>query len=313
MPQASSSDAPPSTSSARVLVTGARGFTGSPLLQALEQRGYTVIATGLQADDRGTEALDIASEASCAEVIGKWKPDYIVNLAAFSFIQHEDPTDFYRSNTIGVTNLLSAVARADYPIRKILLASSANVYGNTGGALINESQALAPANHYGASKMAMEKMAATYFDRLPIIITRPFNYTGVGQDPSFLVPKIVSHFARGARVIELGNIDVERDFSDVRVVADIYRRLMECEARSTVLNICTGVATSLRRVIELMQDVAGYTIEVRVNPAFVRSNDIRQLTGDPTALIGAIGPLHQIPLRDTLAAMYEALRRGNPA
>lgn len=292
----------------RVLVTGAVGFTGAPLLATLTANGYGTVATSLTAAERDTELLDITSPASCDAFIAKWKPEYLINLAGITFIPHADVTDFYRANTIGVTNLLDAVERARYPIRKILLASSANVYGSAGGYLIPETQKAAPANHYAASKLAMEQLASTYFERLPIVITRPFNYTGVGQAEAFLVPKIVSHFARGERTIELGNIDVERDFSDVRMVADVYRRLMECEARSVVLNICTGVATSLRAVIGMMEDIAGYTMDVRVNPAFVRANDIGRLTGSPQALIEAIGPIDVVPLRDTLERMYRSMR-----
>ena len=154
----------------------------------------------------------------------------------------------------------------------------------------------------------MEKMAATYFDRLPILLTRPFNYTGVGQTPSFLVPKIVSHFARGDRVIELGNTDVERDFSDVRMVVEVYRRLMETDLHSRAYNVCTGVATSLRAIIAAMEEIAGYAIEVKTNPAFVRNNEIARLTGDPSALIQAIGELPAMPLHRTLEDMYRALR-----
>lgn len=292
----------------RVLVTGVHGFTGVPLRGELELAGYSVVGTVLGDAGPGERTLDIASLEDCMATVTDVAPDFVIHLAGISFVQHADLSDFYRVNVVGTTNLLDALAHTNLPVKKVVLASSANVYGDIGGALIAEDQPAAPANHYATSKMAMEKLAATWFDRLPIVITRPFNYTGIGQSASFLVPKIVSHFARGERVIELGNTDVERDFSDVRMVANVYRRLMESDARSKSFNICTGVATSLRNVISMMEDIAGYRIEVRVNPAFVRSNDIRQLTGDPRALIDAIGPLHVIPFRDTLEGMYQAMR-----
>ena len=292
----------------RVLVTGMRGFTGMPLRHELERAGYSVIGTVLEDAGHGERTLDIASLEDCIAIVGDVAPDFVIHLAGISFVQHANLSDFYRVNVVGTTNLLDALARSNVPVNKIVLASSANVYGNIGGALIAEDRPAAPANHYATSKMAMEKLAATWFERLPIVITRPFNYTGTGQSPSFLVPKIVSHFARGERVIELGNTDVERDFSDVRMVANAYRRLMESDVHSKAFNICTGVATSLKSVISMMEDIAGYRIEVRVNPAFVRSNDIKQLTGDPRALIEAIGPLDIIPFRETLEGMYKAMQ-----
>ena len=305
----SSNNRPPSR--ARVLLTGANGFTGVWLQRALESAGHEVIGTCFADPAANQRVLDVTSPADCAALVDEVRPTHVVHLAAISFVQHADATDFYRVNVVGTTHLLDALAAAAVVPTKVLIASSANVYGNVGG-VIAEDQPPAPANHYAASKLAMEKMVATYFDRLPIVMTRPFNYTGVGQSPSFLVPKIVSHFARGERSIELGNTDVERDFSDVRMVVDAYRRLLESPVRGETLNICTGVAISLRAIIDMVEEIAGYPIEVRVNPAFVRSNDVRQLTGDPRALIDAIGPLAPIPFRETLERMYDAMRAVDP-
>jgi nucleoside-diphosphate-sugar epimerase len=152
----------------------------------------------------------------------------------------------------------------------------------------------------------MEYLARLWLDRLPIVIARPFNYTGAGQSLDFLLPKIVSHFQAGAKVIELGNTDVARDFSDVRNVATAYRRLLEVSPAGEVFNICSGVAYRLDEVLKMMARIAGYEIEVRVNPAFVRANEIKQLLGSPGKLERTIGPLPVIPLEETLRWMYAA-------
>lgn len=300
-------DEPRGRGRARVLVTGIRGFTGRHLASELAGHGYDVVGTVLDAPAANERRLDVTSPDDCAALIAAVAPDYVIHLAAISFVAHADAAAFYRVNTVGTMSLLDALARHAPHVRKVVIASSANVYGNVGGPAIGEATPFAPANHYAASKVAMEYMVAGCFERLPIVLTRPFNYTGVGQSPSFLIPKIVSHFARGARTIELGNVDVARDFSDVSVVVDAYRRLLEADARSRAFNICSGTSTSLADVIATMESIAGYAIEVRVNPAFVRVNEIRTLTGDPGALAAAIGPQKPVPLRTTLEAMYADL------
>jgi nucleoside-diphosphate-sugar epimerase len=292
-----------------VLVTGIAGFTGVWMRRTLESAGYRVIGTTLAGAGPADRVLDIESAADCHALVAELNPEYVIHLAAISFVQ-SDPARLYAANIVGTVNLLEALAALPVPPRKVVLASSANVYGHREGVLIREDEPPQPANHYATSKLAMEMMAATFFPRLPIVITRPFNYTGVGQAVEFLVPKIVSHFAEGKSFIELGNTDVERDFSDVENVVEIYRRLLTSPLRSGVVNICTGIPTSLVAIIDMMKDIAGYEIEVRINPAFVRSNDIRTLTGDPRALIDATGPIEPIPLRNTLEKMYRALHEA---
>jgi nucleoside-diphosphate-sugar epimerase len=236
----------------------------------------------------------------------KVRPDYLVHLAAISFVHHADAEAFYRVNVIGTLNLLQAMADAQLSPKKVLTASSANVYGNATEGVIAETQPPQPVNHYACSKLAMEYMVRTWGDRFPIVVTRPFNYTGVGQEPHFLVPKIVSHFVQRAPLIELGNLDVERDFSDVRMVAGAYRGLLEQECAGQVVNVCSGTPYSLRSIIEMMQSIAGYEIDVRVNPAFVRQSEVKTLVGSGDKLRSLVGQTKHIPLDETLRWMYEA-------
>ena len=146
----------------------------------------------------------------------------------------------------------------------------------------------------------MEYMARTWAERLPLTLVRPFNYTGIGQSEDYLLPKIVAHFRRRAPHIELGNLDVERDFSDVRTVANVYRRLLESPAPGQTLNVCSGRGQSLRGVLELATELTGHRPELRVNPAFVRANEVRRLLGSKAALERHIGPVGGPTLRETL-------------
>jgi nucleoside-diphosphate-sugar epimerase len=116
----------------------------------------------------------------------------------------------------------------------------------------------------------------------------------------------VSHFVKHAPVIELGNLDVERDFSDVRMVAQAYRGLLEQDCAGQTVNICSGRPYSLRAILDAMQEIAGYDIDVRVNPAFVRQSDVKTLVGSPDKLRSLVADLQVIPLEETLGWMYSA-------
>jgi len=121
-----------------------------------------------------------------------------------------------------------------------------------------------------------------------------------------LLPKIVAHFRRREPVIELGNLNVARDFSDVRTVAKAYRRLLEVRPVGETVNVCSGKATSLRDVLALVCEISGQEIEVQVNPAFVRRNDVTELCGDASKLCSLVGDLESPALSDTLRWMLEA-------
>jgi nucleoside-diphosphate-sugar epimerase len=228
----------------------------------------------------------------------------VVHLAAISFVAHGDVDEIYRVNIVGTRNLLEALASAAQVPRMIVLASSANIYGNAQESPITEDTPPAPANDYAVSKLAMEQMARLWMDRLPVAITRPFNYTGVGQSEQFLIPKIVAHFRRGAREIELGNTQVWRDFSDVRDVARAYAAIVERKPVGQTLNICSGVSHSLEEVLETMAEIAGYRIKVKVNPAYVRGNEVAKLSGSNARLaaVARLSPLTSLP--ETLKWMY---------
>jgi nucleoside-diphosphate-sugar epimerase len=297
---AARSDAP------RALVTGVGGFTGHYVAMELERAGYQVFGTvhGDEARGEGRFVVDLGDRDGLQRAVVEARPDVVVHLAAISFVAHGDVEAIYRVNVMGTRNLLEALALLEQRPRAILLASSANVYGNATVDTISESVAPAPANDYAVSKLAMEYMARLWMDRLPIIVARPFNYTGIGQTSHFLLPKIVEHFQRRERFIELGNIDVERDFSDVRLVARTYSRLLERAPLGDVFNVCSGLAYSLKEVLAMMADIAGYEIEVRVNPAFVRASDVKRLQGDDSKLKRVVGTLGEIPLKETLRWMY---------
>lgn len=296
----------------RTFVTGAAGFTGRYICRALAERGHEVhgLVHGAPADPlAGVAAVhdaDLADLAAMRRIIEDVRPDHVLHLAAIAFVAHGNVEQMYRSNVVGTRQLLEALSGISRKPRSIVLASSANIYGNAREGVLEETQEPCPANDYGVTKVAMESVASLYRERLPLIIARPFNYTGRGQSPDFLIPKIVAHVRERRPVIELGNLDVARDFSDVRTVAEAYARLLETPAAvGGTFNLCSGLGTTLHEALDLAMSISGHRLDVRVNPAFVRANEVRNLTGSPARLHSVIGSLPSIPLEATLRWMIE--------
>jgi nucleoside-diphosphate-sugar epimerase len=250
---------------------------------------------------------DLTNSASVLEAVRAAAPRYVVHLGGISFVVG-DPEPMYAVNLMGSRNLLAALASLPEKPEAVLLASSANVYGNSTEGVLKEQTPPAPANDYAVSKLAMEHVAQLFASHLPITVCRLFNYTGVGQSEAFLLPKIVSHVKRHETVIELGNLDVARDFSDVRDVVAVYAALLsEPRARGATLNVCSGRAYTLRDVLDMTEKVSGRHLDVRVNPAFVRANEVKVLLGSRQRLESVLGysrPL--IPLVETLRWMIGA-------
>lgn len=292
----------------KVLVTGGDSFTGTHLLPILESNGYNAISlirSGVSNKPKIFKAdiTDIDALRTCLQNI---LPDYIIHLAGISFAAHPRPLELYETNTLGAENLLQAAFETVPHIKKIILASTATVYGTCESTNISETVCPSPVNHYGTSKLAMEQIATTWMKRLPITIVRPFNYTGVGQDEKFLIPKIVSHFARKASTIELGNIKVARDFTDVRTICQYYLKLLNCGGASgEVFNLCSGRLITLEEILKYASEISGSDIDVMVNPAFVRKTDIMELRGNPDKLYRTIGSHSHPPIQETIRWMLE--------
>ena len=291
----------------RALITGVNGFTGQYVADELKHAGYNVYGTGAIASHLPQYfQVDLLDKISLARVILEVQPIVVVHLAAIAFVGHGSANDFYQVNVIGTRNLLESLALHAKSLEAVLLASSANIYGNSTEGILAENTPSNPANDYAVSKLAMEFMAKLWIDKLPLFFVRPFNYTGIGQSEDFLLPKIVSHFKHRAPLIELGNLDVWRDFSDVRMVAEVYRRLLEVRPLGQAVNICSGNTHALREVIALAEKISGHKMEVRVNPAFVRANEVKSLCGDVTLLHSLIGEIKSPSLEDTLRWMLTA-------
>lgn len=276
------------------------------------ERGYEVHGTVREgahetlSPEIGISSCDLGNAAEINRIVSALRPQFIVHLAAISHVAYSDVSEIYQSNIVGTRNLLEAAANSSL-LSRILIVSSANVYGNATEGILEESSPVSPANDYAVSKLAAEFLAKTYLKKLPITITRPFNYTGVGQSTSFLIPKIVDAARRGQARLKMGNLDVSRDFSDVRGIADAYVRLLEApEAAGETVNVCSGRIYSLREILALIASMSGAEWQIEVNPALVRANEVCVLRGSNSKIEGIIGPLNIPPLEETLKWMLNA-------
>lgn len=291
----------------RLLVSGIEGFTGRYIREEFEANGWIVHGFGTKEMAlAGYHKADLLDLDALRQLVLTIKPDAVVHLAGISFPAHHTAMDFYNIHVAGTLNLLTALAEHGKGVKKVLLASTSNVYGANRDGVCRESVPLRPFNDYGVSKLAMEYMAWLWREKLPIVIVRPFNYIGVGQAGRFLVPKIVSHYVAKKTIIELGNLHVARDFSDVRDVVKAYRLLVECPESKGAINVCSGRAVTVAKLIEMMNLIAGYEIKVTINPGFVRKEEVELLIGSRQRLDDLVGTCSWRSLEDTLEWMFKS-------
>ncbi len=288
-----------------ILITGCNGFTGHYVKQQFINEGYHVIGLvrAKTKDDEDIEC-DLSDKKRVITVLSDIKPDGIIHLAAISFVAEQNSEAFYKINLFGTLNLLDACEKTENRPNKIIIASSANIYGDANVDYINEDQPASPMNHYAMSKLAMEYMVKLWFTRFKIIITRPFNYTGVGQKNHFLIPKIIDHFKQDRQEIELGNLNVIRDFSDVRDIARAYVALYHSSVASEIVNLCSSNLYSISDIISMMEVISGKKIKIKYNKQLARNNEIKRLAGNANKLQHITGFSPYYTMKETLLSMY---------
>jgi nucleoside-diphosphate-sugar epimerase len=272
----------------RVLITGSRGFTGRYLLAEL-RKNTDIVAIEFQGN--------LLDSNTIQSQIEHYKPDAIVHLAGISFVPEADNILVYQLHTLASEQLLKFAVQSR-TVTRVILVSSSVVYGLNASPI--ETDCPAPINHYGLSKLAMEQIAKNYQNDLEIVITRPFNYTGIGQAAQFLIPKLVQHFQQQSTKIELGNMQIARDFSDVRWIAKVYAALLMQENIEGTYNICAGISYQLQDILHYLEKCSQHIPLYKVNPQFVRSNDLLKQQGCNQKLNNLLPQLKRYSLFKTL-------------
>jgi len=297
----------------RVLVTGATGFAGSHLLERLPldcdviawaRPGghHAAAATGTQA--AAWRAVDLLDRDEVERAIGDARPDVVYHLAGAPHVgsSFDDPVAPLETNALGTHYLLSAIERRA-PQARVLVVTSAMVYG-VSDAPLSETSPLVPTSPYGLSKLAQDRLTSlAAVDGVGTVVARAFNHTGARQDPSFAVPGFARQIARieaglDAPVIRVGNLEAERDLTDVRDVVDAYMTLAERGTPGQAYNVCTGVAYRIGDLLERLLSRSRVRVSVEQDPDRMRPSDQPRIVGDNTRL-GALGWQPRVPL-DTL-------------
>ncbi len=266
----------------KVLVTGGSGFFGQGIMKAFTEKGYDVTGTTTRSDGP-LIACDIVDYEAIEKVINDINPDIIIHSAALSSVTSGRPIDYYRVNVVGTENVLRAASSRK---RRVVLVSTAGVYGNQPTDTLTEDLAPAPVHHYGISKLACERLAYIYGDALDITIVRPFNIIGTGQKENFIVPKLINAFSTRSPAVRLGNTNVYRDYIDLKTASEMLALITEnTKTIGEILNLCAGRATSLDELLQIMGSISGHKIEVIVDPAFVRASEVWRLIGSNHRLV----------------------------
>ena len=288
----------------RTLLTGATGFVGPYV-------GAELDCIPLGSPDA---RVDLRDEAAVRAAVADVKPERVVHLAAQSFVpaSFDDPLNTFQVNFIGTYYLLHALKEYGFSGR-MLYVGTGDMYGQVEEAElpITERQPLRPRNPYAVSKVAAEALCYQWSqtERFEIVMARPLNHLGPGQSDRFAVSSFAAQLAamkqgRKPPVLEVGDIDVTRDFVDVRDVARAYRLLLERGANGEVYNVCSGTERTLRTVLEILREFAGLDVDVRVDQARLRRNEHRRIYGSYEKLNRATGWRPEVPIETSLRDLW---------
>lgn len=278
----------------KILITGATGFIGRYCCKEILARGDDYLAIVRKATDveftPQSVVANLHDKEELVKIIEKYKPDAVLHLAAIAAVTYGDVSEIYSTNISATETLLEALYDTCALGTRVVLVSTAGVYGNQDDKYYYEDMPYNPANHYSYSKMVMEYISQQYVDKIDIKIVRPFNIVGYGQNENFFLPKLVRAFASKQEVIKLGNINSERDYVNVEYCVNV---LMELLTRDKVelnkINICSGIATSGTAILDMLKEISGYSPEIQVSNDFVRRNEVWRLVGSNEKLLEFLG------------------------
>ncbi|MBZ0305838.1 MAG: GDP-mannose 4,6-dehydratase [Anaerolineae bacterium] len=313
----------------KILITGANGFVGTHLVDYLsthtDSELFGAIITPPAEETRLKKyaihlyQVDFRDENAVKALLLEVRPDLIFHLAAQAFVpaSFKDPWGTLENNIKGQVNLFQNLLSLELDTR-ILIVSSAEVYGaiRSEENPVNENQPFRPANPYSVSKVAQDMLAYQYFIAygMKTFRARAFNHIGPGQDKRFALADFASQIAAieaGKRdpVIRVGNLDAQRDFTDVRDVVRAYHQIVTEGKVGEVYNVCRGEAHALRELLDMLTGMSAVPVTVEVDPTRLRPLDVACVIGDATRLRQDTGWQPTIDLKQSLTDILNTSRQ----
>ena len=295
-----------------ILITGAAGFAGSHVVEALggseDVVGWTHHAPPPQEIARLArwQRVDLLNPSEVREAIARLKPSAVIHCAGAPNVAHSwrDTVTPLSANVLA-THHLFALSRTGTACR-VVVTGSGTVYAASTAALTEESP-IAPSNPYAVSKLVQEQLAfrAAHEDGVDVIVTRSFNHTGPRQSAAFAAPNMARQIAlieagRAEPVIRTGNLEAQRDITDVRDMARAYIALLRRGVSSTLYNVSSGTTRVMRSVLDALVARARVQVRVETDPALMRPSDTPIVLGDPTRLREATGWRPEVSFDQTL-------------
>jgi len=306
-----------------IFITGATGFVGSYLREFLRSRGLDVWGMAYpekpkQPLEENLFHLDIRSEKDVFTCIKRAKPDWVVHLAAVSNVRHswERRKETFETNLLGTSNLFEAIRRYA-PQARVLFVSSSDVYGTERSSKkpLDEKAEVLAMNPYAYTKLSGELLSEFYsrVENLDIVITRPFPHTGPGQSADFVCSDWAYQIARiekgeGKSEIRVGDISVQRDFTDVRDVVKAYVLLLEKGKSGEIYNICSGKSYSLESILHMLLSFSSQSIEILVDSQKLRKTEIPVLVGDNRKIKRELSWKPKVPMEKSLRELLDFWR-----
>jgi GDP-4-dehydro-6-deoxy-D-mannose reductase len=300
----------------RALITGARGFVGRHLRQHLEEQGDSVCGLGRPADSGDMAAIrhfaaDLSDRAAVERIVREAEPEAVYHLAAQSSpaASLNDPWATIGNNLLAQINLFEALLAANLRPRVLVIGSS-DEYGRVDPADVptHEGVALRPLTPYAVSKVGQDMMGFQYFAQhgLPVVRVRPFNHTGPGHDARFVIPGLARQLAQielGERepILNVGNLNVERDFTDARDMVRAYRLALVAGVPGDVYNLGRGRSVRIADMVEELISLCQVPVQTRVDLALLRPTDIPHQEADTRKFTALTGWQPLIPWHTTLS------------
>ena len=294
----------------RALITGVNGFVGKYLVQELQEKGYSVSGIGIgpfELPGVHYKEVNIMDRIELEQAMVELNPDMVFHLAGIASVSNSwrDPRTSFEVNVIGTINLLESLKGTE--VRAIVYIGSSEIYGpgRRLGEKFCETTSPNPQNPYATSKYAAERIALQlgHAYKLPVILTRPFNHIGVGQNEGFVVPDFARQIieaSKRAESIRVGRLDVYRDFTDVRDIVRAYRLLAEKGQAGETYNICSGEGRKISEILDLMRTNYG-NLKVELDESKIRPVENIYSVGDNGKIRAAIGWKPLYPIEDSLS------------